>query len=53
MKLFLVTLLALPALALAHPGHGIDGPHWHASDAVGFLALGVAAALVAWWLERK
>lgn len=39
--------------ASAHPGHGLDGPHWHASDAVGFLIAGVAAALVAWWMRRK
>ncbi|MBX9611295.1 MAG: hypothetical protein K2X51_06700 [Burkholderiales bacterium] len=43
------TVLALPALA--HSGHGLDGTHWHASDAWGFVGVAVLAA-VAVWLSR-
>ncbi len=43
------TGLTLPALA--HPGHGLDGSHWHASDAWGF-GVAVALAVVAVWLSR-
>ncbi len=39
--------------ASAHDGHGIDGPHWHATDAVGFLVVGIVAAALAWWMSRK
>jgi hypothetical protein len=50
-------LIALtPALAastaLAHEGHGLEGPHWHATDAWGFL-IGVVAIGLAVWLRRK
>ena len=31
---------------MAHAGHGMDFAHWHATDAWGFVALGVAVALV-------
>ncbi len=51
------TLLAacLPlSQAWAHDGHGLIGPHWHASDLLGLLA---AAAVVvvgaALWCMRK
>ena len=30
--------------AIAHEGHALDGTHWHATDAMGFM---LAAALVA------
>lgn len=39
--------------ALAHGGHGFEGPHWHASDLWGFVLLGVAVALVAWGRRGK
>jgi hypothetical protein len=52
-----VGLLIASALAAAsahaHEGHGIDGGHWHATDAVGFLVVGVVAAGLAWWMRRK
>ena len=34
----------LASNAVAHDGHGLGGPHWHATDALGFV---VAAALIA------
>jgi len=44
-------LLSLPLMAAAHDGHGFRGPHWHASDTLGFVALAVLAA-AALWLGR-
>jgi len=38
--------------ALAHPGHGLSGSHWHATDTWGWLAAGAIAAL-AYWLSRN
>lgn len=38
-------------LALAHEGHGLHGPHWHATDAWGFIAVG-ALVMLAVWLSR-
>jgi hypothetical protein len=38
-------------LALAHEGHGLHGPHWHATDAWGFVAVG-ALVMLAVWLSR-
>ena len=54
MKHFL-TLLALfwVATARAHDGHGLSGAHWHATDAVGFIAAAVAAGAYLWWRGRK
>lgn len=51
----LITALAVCAMATqaqAHEGHGLFGPHWHATDTLGFVALvvGVGAAI---WLSRK
>ena len=40
-------------LALAHQGHGLALPHWHATDAVGFVALGVVVAAALWASRRK
>jgi hypothetical protein len=48
-----VGLLA-PLAAWAHEGHGLDGAHWHATDAWGFVVAAVAAAAaVVWWRGRK
>jgi len=33
----------------AHDGHGLPGAHWHATDVLGFVVLGVAVAI---WLSR-
>ena len=38
--------------AFAHEGHGLFGSHWHATDALGFVALAGLIA-VAVWLSRK
>jgi hypothetical protein len=35
----------------AHENHGMQGAHWHATDAWGFVALGAMVAL-AIWLSR-
>ena len=45
--------LLAPTLALAHPGHGLEGSHWHATDGFGLVALAVGLAAVAWWTRRK
>jgi hypothetical protein len=51
--------LSLAALTLvspvqAHPGHGEDGSHWHASDLFGFVLLAaVALGVLGWWRGRK
>ena len=52
-KLLVTTSLAAAApFASAHEGHGMDlWAHWHATDAWGFVALGVVAALL-FWLRR-
>jgi len=53
MKSLLTVSAALASLpALAHDGHGLFGSHWHATDALGFLAAGALIALVV-WLSRK
>ncbi len=53
MRLLLPTLAAVQsANALAHDGHGLFGPHWHATDTLGFLGLAVLVA-TAIWLSRK
>jgi len=38
--------------ALAHDGHGMEGSHWHATDAGSFVVLGAVVAL-AIWLSRS
>jgi hypothetical protein len=38
-------LLATTAGALAHDGHGMEGGHWHATDASGFVLVVVLATL--------
>lgn len=42
----------LPLWAQAHEGHGMEGTsHYHATDALGFVAaLAVIAAM--WWMGR-
>jgi hypothetical protein len=48
-----LSLWLATAAAYAHPGHGVDEPHWHSSDALGFLIAGVVAAALSWWMRRK
>ena len=44
---------ALPHLgAWAHEGHGLQGPHWHATDALGFVAA-IAVGLLAWYFGNR
>ncbi len=40
------------SLALAHPGHGLEGAHWHATDVAIYIALAFAVG-AAVWLGRK
>ena len=47
------TLLAAPLMAAAHEGHGAVGSHWHATDTLGFVIAGVAAAAALWFTRRK
>ncbi len=51
-RLPLATGLLLPALALAHEGHGLGGTHWHASDVLGFVVGAVVAGLILWQLRK-
>jgi hypothetical protein len=52
MKNFATLLIAANTLnALAHDGHGLQGAHWHSTDAWGFVVLG-ALALAAWYIGR-
>ena len=54
MKNLLLGLSAVAGTALAHEGHGLPGAgHWHASDAIGFVLVGVIAAAVIWLARRK
>jgi hypothetical protein len=34
--------------AFAHEDHGLEGSHWHATDAVGFVVLAALVALAIW-----
>ena len=45
-------LFNLATAALAHDGHGLSGAHWHATDALGFVAVSAVIA-VAIWLSKK
>ncbi|HSC01257.1 MAG TPA: hypothetical protein VLE45_15165 [Burkholderiaceae bacterium] len=46
-------LLCLSSLALAHEGHGLGAMHWHATDTLGFVALGAIVAAALWASRRK
>ncbi|MCU0763780.1 MAG: hypothetical protein MUF76_12650 [Hydrogenophaga sp.] len=48
----LVGLLLPSASVFAHEGHGLFGSHWHATDALGFVAVAAVVA-VAVWLSGK
>ena len=43
-------LTTLPAWA--HEGHGLFGGHWHATDVLGFVAVGTLIALAVWMSKR-
>ena len=44
---------ALPHFgAGAHEGHGLSGSHWHASDAMGFVAA-LIVGVAAWYLGNR
>ena len=44
----LLLVSTLSTLALSHDGHGLEGSHWHASDAWGFVAFAVVAGVALW-----
>ena len=41
----LSSLLAATGMALAHDGHGLQGSHWHPTDAWGSVALAVVVTV--------
>ena len=50
--LLTMPMALLATSAMAHEGHGLSGPHWHATDVLGFVAVAaVVAAFV--WFGRK
>jgi hypothetical protein len=54
-KLFTIKLIAIQATIMsstsifAHNGHDLQGSHWHASDAFGFIILAAAIVLTLWF----
>ncbi|MEY4435292.1 MAG: hypothetical protein RL175_247 [Pseudomonadota bacterium] len=53
MQRFISLVSLMPAWAMAHEGHGIEGAsHYHATDVWGFLAL-VGVIAVMWWMGRN
>jgi hypothetical protein len=53
MKSLLTIVTGATALpVLAHEGHGLFGAHWHATDALGFVAAAGLIGLVV-WLSKK
>ena len=54
MKHLLASFAALLApLAFAHEGHGLEGAHGHATDAVGLVVAIVAVAAAIWFGRGK
>jgi hypothetical protein len=54
LRLLAAPSLAVPLLAGAHTGHGMDGvSHWHATDTWGLVAVAVLMALAWWSTGRK
>jgi hypothetical protein len=47
--ILLLLVSTLSTLALSHDGHGLEGNHWHASDAWGFVAFAAVTALAIWF----
>lgn len=45
----LATLISFPVAA--HEGHGLAGGHWHATDVLGFVVVGLLALAI--WRSRK
>ena len=48
-----VALSTAACVAVAHDGHGMVGAHWHASDSLGFVLIGVLVAALAWLRRGK
>ncbi|NBD19822.1 hypothetical protein GTZ97_03940 [Aquabacterium fontiphilum] len=48
------SLALITPLSLAHEGHGLPGAaHWHATDVLGFIAVGAVAVALIWFKGRK
>ena len=47
------SIASFAPLALAHERHGLAPPHWHATDALGFVVLGAVVAAALWASRRK
>ena len=53
MQRLISLVLLMPAWAIAHEGHGIEGQsHYHATDVWGFVAF-VGVIAVMWWMGRN
>jgi hypothetical protein len=48
-----VALCTGTACAFAHDGHGLQSPHWHATDSAGFIVVAVLATLAIWLSRDK
>ena len=54
LKFIFLPLVLAHGAALAHEGHGFQMlSHWHASDALGFVALAAVVAVVWSYFNRK
>lgn len=52
----IIAVYAIPAWAtavFAHEGHAMTGPHWHATDVWGFVAVAGVLAVAIWLSRRK
>ncbi|MEZ5664709.1 MAG: hypothetical protein R3E94_14445 [Burkholderiaceae bacterium] len=50
-SLLATALTTSTLVARAHDGHGLTGGHWHATDALGYVVVGLIALAI--WLSRK
>jgi hypothetical protein len=54
LKFIFLPLVLAHGAALAHEGHGFQTlSHWHASDALGLLALAAVVAVLWSFIKRK
>jgi len=52
-KLTALTMAVLPALTLAHEGHGKLGAHWHDTDVWSYGIVAGVVALCLWIASRR
>ena len=48
-----VGTIASTGAAMAHGGHGLEQPHWHATDVYGFVVVVVLAAAAVWFSRSE